>query len=359
MKKSLTIENYKGIKKLEVSKLAPFTLVGGRNDVGKSSILEAIFLFYDRQNPNALMSHLGWRGVQSFEATPDSLWAPAFHLLNTADPIVITMVDNNNVAVDVKYRLVRDHVPSQSFTPFIMNSAGRATLQTQPSQVAIGTIAKQGTQTLQDTYTTVGIGGITTSGTIQRPQTQMAVYLTTAGRSMDTNSPARLTQLVAEERESEVLEVARLIDSRIEKLEVGTQINGVPFIQAKITGLPRHVPLSFLGGGMGVAVNMILAILATKDGTVLIDELEIGIHHSVLVQLIDALTAAAYKQRCQIIATTHSYECIKAAFEVYKERPSERFSYFRMERTKDGKLSAKTYPSDALEFALNSEWEVR
>lgn len=40
---SIELEHFKGLEKLAVQGLAQITLIGGRNNVGKSSLLEAIY----------------------------------------------------------------------------------------------------------------------------------------------------------------------------------------------------------------------------------------------------------------------------------------------------------------------------
>ncbi|MGS1035817.1 AAA family ATPase [Burkholderia glumae] len=359
MLRSITIEHYKGIKKLNVERLAPFTLVGGRNDVGKSSFLEAIFLFFDRQSAAALISHLGWRNTGPVDARPETLWGPAFHNMDTEKPIVITTVDQNNVTRDVRYRLVKNHTFQQNFQPFSINAPEKPTLQTQPTeQTAIGVYAKQDDQVLQDTYASVGVGGITQSGKIQRPEIRQAIYLSSS-RVIDAGAASRLSRLISENNSRQIVDVARLIDPRIKNLNVGAVMTGGSFIMADVEGLPKWVPLSFLGTGIGIVVNIALAVSSVPNGTVLIDELEIGIHYSALPSVVSAISKIAYENKTQIIATTHSYEFIKSTFQVFRDNKSDIFTYLRLERNTEGNVTAKVYPSDALEFALESEWEIR
>jgi hypothetical protein len=359
VQRSITIERFKGLRKLHVQKLAPFTLIGGRNDVGKSSFLEAVFLLFDRQNPAALIAHLGWRNFGSLDANTETMWAPAFYNLDVGAPIVISALGTNNIEQDVRYRIVENYVASQSFQPFVMDPIQKPTLQTHAAGVsAVGVYAKRGSEVMQDTYTTVGLGGITSTGTVNKPTGSQAIYLG-SGRFVDPTAPARLTKLIAEKNVQQVVDTAKLVDARIKSIAVGAVANGTPYIMAEVEGLPKQVPLSFLGTGMGIVVNTAIALASVPNGTVLIDELETGIHHSALVPIISALSDIAHKNKTQVIATTHSYECIKAAFEVFKEKNDERFEYIRLERNKEGDVAAKIYPGDALGFAIESEWEVR
>jgi len=52
----LNISNFKCFEHLELPQLSRVTLLGGRDNIGKSSLLEAMFMFFDRLNPQ------GFRG---------------------------------------------------------------------------------------------------------------------------------------------------------------------------------------------------------------------------------------------------------------------------------------------------------
>jgi AAA15 family ATPase/GTPase len=57
------IENYKAFENLELKKLSKINLIGGKNNVGKTSILEAILSMYDRRSADILLKSLAWRSV--------------------------------------------------------------------------------------------------------------------------------------------------------------------------------------------------------------------------------------------------------------------------------------------------------
>ena len=62
---------------------------------------------------------------------------------------------------------------------------------------------------------------------------------------------------------------------------------------------------------------------------------------------------------CQIIATTHSYECIQSAINQASVLScTENFGFMRLEKH-DNQLSVKSFSQSALSYALKSELEVR
>lgn len=55
---SATIENFKCFKRLDLPDLSRITLLGGRNNVGKTAVLEALAIFYRRVGPRMFYRHL-------------------------------------------------------------------------------------------------------------------------------------------------------------------------------------------------------------------------------------------------------------------------------------------------------------
>jgi ABC-type multidrug transport system ATPase subunit len=89
---------------------------------------------------------------------------------------------------------------------------------------------------------------------------------------------------------------------------------GLPMINGDI-GIGRLIPLPLLGEGTVRLLEILLAISTTRDGVVLIDEIENGLHYSVLKKVWKAIAQYARKSNSQIVTTTHSWESIEAARE--------------------------------------------
>ena len=60
---ALTISGFKGFTELELPHLSRITLLGGRNNAGKTSVLEALFTLFDRLNPQMMLRQYAWRNV--------------------------------------------------------------------------------------------------------------------------------------------------------------------------------------------------------------------------------------------------------------------------------------------------------
>ena len=58
------VNNYKGLKDLELRGLSRVNLIVGRNNVGKSSLLEVLSLYYSGGSVNELLDILDYSGIR-------------------------------------------------------------------------------------------------------------------------------------------------------------------------------------------------------------------------------------------------------------------------------------------------------
>ena len=139
-----------------------------------------------------------------------------------------------------------------------------------------------------------------------------------------------LGRLRQQKKSDLVVEALHVIEPRLYSLEVNP-ITGTDMIWGDI-GLSELVPLPVMGDGMMQLTRIVLAISSARDGVVLIDEIENGLHHSVLSEVWQVIEKAANQFNTQIVATTHSYECIAAAEQVFKSSDEDFFLLHRIER---------------------------
>ena len=91
----------------------------------------------------------------------------------------------------------------------------------------------------------------------------------------------------------------------------------------------------------------------------LADEIESGFHYSMQQDFWRILATAAKESNCQIIATTHSYECIQNAVDGIAEAGMEdSFCLYRLER-KGEENRAFRLSGDLLHYSIDANMEVR
>ena len=359
---SIKVSGYKGITDLSLFKIPRILLIGGRNNVGKSSFLEAVFLALDRMNPDLLSRHLNFRGVQGIPLTPDSWWRPVFNNYDFSKPIEIEFEDNKSKLLSFKVR------HEQNYTAYNVQQSGLVTAPQKNSHVtstssavqALHISATYNKKSIQDSHLTIQPQGFSfqvhhAEGTAATS----AVYISSTARSSARDDAVRYSQLDLENKAAQILDIVKLIEPRITKLSV-VAIGDMTELHADVDGFPRKVPISLMGDGVGRTLSISLSILASSGGIVLVDEIENGLHHSKLPEYWTAISNACIAANCQLIATTHSYECLAAAAKSTSSIDPNSFSYTRIDRIKDsGKLKAVQYSSDELSAALDAEFEVR
>lgn len=361
---TIQVARYKGIVELNLFKVPQILLVGGQNNAGKSSLLEAVFLVMDRVNPDLVSRHFGWRGVAQFPLDPEYWWRPIFNNFDLATPINITLQDSRNKSLEFGIR----HEPSYvSYTVPNPPGASPGFRQQSPTTVtqsanavqALRITASYGGRPIQDAHLAIQPQGYAFQ--VHRAEGPMfqAIYIASSMRGSSHEDAVRYGQLDLKNMTNAVLDVAKQIEPRIRGLSV-VAIGDGAYLHAEVEGFPRKIPVSMMGDGITRILSITLAILSCENGLVLIDELENGLHHSKISTLWSAIARASLSAKCQVIATTHSYECLVAASNTLLAPGNPSFAYARLDRTKGTALTKVVqYSSEELQSALDAEFEVR
>ena len=162
--------------------------------------------------------------------------------------------------------------------------------------------------------------------------------------------------MAKEGRECEAIDFLRIIEPRLETLKVITEGPGSS-VHGKLEGFSHSFPIHFMGEGMEKLLNLLVGMVYSKGGCVFVDEMENGLHYSILPKIWEAIGKALRTHDCQLITTTHSYECLRAAHEGLSEMPEE-FRYIRLHR-KGEDVSAKLSNYDMIGTAIKTNLEVR
>ncbi len=189
------------------------------------------------------------------------------------------------------------------------------------------------------------------------PFTYSSYYISSKQRETLETLADMYGRFEAEGRQEEIIEYLKIIEPRLRNLKVILK-RKEPIIHGILDGEKKPIPLYLMGDGIVRLMEFIQILSLEKDRIILIDEIENGLHHSVLKKVWKAIAQAARRSNAQVFATTHSYECIRAAHRAFSEGENYDFRLHRLERVK-GKIKAITYSKESLEAALEMNWEVR
>ena len=315
----LSICHFRGFRALKMERLARVNLIAGKNGAGKTSLLEALFLLAGAGNINLFPQLQALWGLGSnVESVPlmgETAWAPLFHALDAEHAARIAGRHSQFGDLTLKLALERrsptsEHgrlkqvdIPpwdklgtaSPSTTPSLVSCFSRSSHQGKPVQARINVKGTE-LEIAQDAYNALF----------------PAVINLPAFRHVQEDA-RRLGALRQQKKGDRLVQALKVVEPDLQDVEVNS-VNGAPEIWVDI-GLPELIPLTALGEGLTYMTRLVLAITAVPNGLLLIDEWENGLHHSVLTQAWQVIAQTAKEFKVQIFATTHSFECIRAAYE--------------------------------------------
>ena len=126
----------------------------------------------------------------------------------------------------------------------------------------------------------------------------------------------------------------------------------------KVADHTYPVPLRSLGDGATRMFGVALALANCRDGMLLIDEAENGIHYALQSKFWDMVLRAADEYNVQVVATTHSKDCINGFAVAAVNYPNASANLIRLER-RNGEMRAVEYSKEELEVTAEQNIEVR
>ena len=355
---SLLLENFKLFKYLEIPNLSRVTLIGGHNNVGKTTLLEALYTFYDRLNPEMTLRQFVRMGIDVVPIEPENIWAPIFLDYDMKKKIRISITKNNKVEI-MTIALNENYLKTIPIHPLTNNKSKNMKINQQ--QIQFPTTALQIECTTNKKRTQLSHFVINNNGfglkiDLATTTPQNAVFLSSRMHTNHNEDATRFGRLDIIGKQDTIVDFLKVLEPRLISLSSIT-MGEISLIHGDL-GSGRKIPISFMGDGMSRLLSIILAIATNPNGLILIDEIENGIHYSVIKDVWKSIGQAAQEFNCQIFVTTHSYECIAAALEGFKGELENDFQYTRLDQRKD-EIVAKIYDYEMLSTAIDVDMEVR
>ena len=354
---SLSIENFRGITNLELTDMKRVNLLVGRNNCGKTSVLEAAFLLSGMSNPQLPTNIHNFRDII---LTSDEDFRYMFRNLDFAVPINIKgMIDNHNRDLSIEPLYTDDfssysHRQSQELKQEeIIDQQENITASTS----FIGLV--EGIKLIFRNHQNQQFQGLISlkRNRILTPskyeENLPCTYLNT--KTIMTRIDKRIENLLIQKKLNTVISVLKCIEPKLVDIRMGA--DGMIYVDV---GADNLLPLNIMGDGIRRILAMMTAIADMKNGVLLIDELENGLHYASLSMAWKAFFAACKVYNVQIIATTHSEECVEAFSKVYDEMEpgGDDIRLYRIDR-EDEKHKAFIYISQVLKAGIEKEFEVR
>ena len=152
---------------------------------------------------------------------------------------------------------------------------------------------------------------------------------------------------------SRVIDAVRKVRSNVKEISLSPpDLKTTPTAMATTTdhGSPVPVPLRTLGSGAVRFFEIALALANTRDGLLLIEEPEGGVHYTSQTTLWKVILEGATRNGVQVLATTHSTDSIYALSQAAGTVNDDAAAYLRLEE-RDGELRAVEYTMAAIRVA--------
>jgi hypothetical protein len=283
--------------------LGRVNLLVGKNNVGKTSVLEALYLYASFGAPNILWDLIGSRDEQHQSPLPGMGVLSMFR----SGPRGAMQIGSSDRLMTVG-----------------MNRYGR--LPSEPTPFELGWREIPGAEilwavefTLEQSRRTVFLSDLPpNSSSLMGMLSNAATYPVVPAAfipafGLNTSFSPQLWDAIAlTPMEEAVSDAVRIVIPDLDRISfLGSKRDGsrIPFIKLQDNG---PLPLRRLGDGANRILSLALTLANARGGMVLIDEIENGVHHSVQPKVWEFIFRAAQQLDVQVFATTHSSDCLNA-----------------------------------------------
>jgi hypothetical protein len=313
MLRSLEIQNFKGIKQGKIEDLAQVNILVGRNNSGKSTILDALVLL---RAPVIGLDYLNRSGVEQIlrrrvdrgrgNLSYDELW----FRMNTDDVFTLSAAFGTGAALTEQWTSSGNTIPP---------TASVELRKALPGPIVFQWVTREGRDTARN-YRNASIGLQIKGQTNEGVATFLSlIHILEPNLIHQDFDEGLWYEVVKDRKDKKVIGVLNHIyQTDIESLNFGLFPPPNRRLVAALSG--TSLAVDWLGDGFRYAVN-ILALGVLLEGTaLLVEELETHQHPESLRKLTQALFELAKEQDLQLFLTTHSLELIDYAMEAAQER---------------------------------------
>lgn len=338
----LNIKSFRSIKNLELSDLGQFNLLIGRNNCGKSTVLEAMYLAAGAPQIPLFAVNIG-RGASTVQ---NEGFVTLFNDFNIEKPFSVAYsekdysrsIEVSAVKVDRIPQLIMRGTPQELSRIGYYEIKVNANKMSNPYTVRYN---QNGDTSESYVFSDSEIKLLTDDKSVRPVQFITADW-------QNSNVVDYIDNLVVNKQKDALIQNLQKIDERIRDIQIGNN----NFIYIDI-GLSKLMPIQFIGLGARKFITIASIVSSQKDGVLLIDEFENGLHFETMDVLWNAVISMCRERNIQILATTHSYECIESFVNAASDG-----NVYRIERKEDEHKAIRYSAEEASSF-IDKRWEMR
>ena len=376
--KNLRVQDFRSFGRFGLKNLGQVNLLVGTNNCGKTTVLEAVNILMSNGDFTAIWSTLVRRGEDIY---------------GERDPITAS----TGRQVDIR-RLFRGHEieVDKDFQLFGESDFGRISMiakidEYRPAQQQLFETEPQLVESSEELLPPLSLslhwsqgpgkelnipisrrGGVSSdairrsAGRISGADTTYPIGFVTAS-SLTADAVASIFEdIVLTPQEDLVTDAMRIIEPDIERIassgserfRSGMRLASRGGILVRLKGIKDRVPIGSMGDGIWRMLGLALAAVQSGNGILLVDEIDTGLHHTVMQDMWRFLYSCSKKYNVQIIATTHSWDCYHSLAVICRDYVSEG-SDVTISRIERGREEAIGYTEQEIVAVADRDIEVR
>ena len=317
--KNIEIKNFKCFENFKAEGFGRVNLIGGKNNVGKTAFMEAVYVNVYSQT---LKSFLG--SIHSIKYMRENL------------NILDKLLKNENLNTLSK--------------EYIEKSDG-LNINSNLNKSSFNIEEKDGIKkyifNFKDQHIDVNINEFS----YELDSIKNIIFIDNFGLSND----GIITNYSAIQKKDEELYLNRVLSIFDERVEVFKIIDEKP--QCKVNG--NYLEITEFGDGVRHLISIVTSLYTCENGYLFIDEIDNGIHYTMLDELWRVIFDVSDRLKVQVFATTHSKECIESYARVARKLEDEEITFIELGRNKKNELDSIIMNSERFQRYIKLGNEVR
>jgi len=348
MFESISIKNFRGIKKLDIEHLNKINIFVGDNSSGKTAILDAVYILINPNNPTLTVKTNEFRNISPHKASSLRTFFYNFDFNNIIE--LQTKMDGDKVKVSIrpKFGIIRV-VPSEKQSNSEINNI-RSFVKSVTGLILDFEVNKT-------KYSSeIRLGNKPTVKIDQKFQERLnGNYFNNNVFANEFDIASQFDTVNQEIGKETIINFLKQFKPQISDIE----LDSFGKLLVKDTSFDRRVHLNTYGDGMIRGLYILLDILVKKTGITLIDEIENGLHWSKQEIVWKFIHKIVLERNQQLFVTTHSREMVEHLYQAAKkEKFLELIRVYRLQKV-DGAIKLALYDAEKFEFALTHGEEFR
>ena len=360
MLKTLELRGFRGFDSYRLTDLTRVNLIVGKNNSGKTTVLEAVELLVSSGHPSAFAEVARRRretGASRYRADISHLFSghvcqPGTRFVLTSDQhgISVTILSLDEVGEDAD-RWGRRGIRALLRAPEVED-------ETDPE---FGLRIATGTE--ESTVLPVDKEGKLLLDFLPRSRrngsSEPPVRFLGLGSLVDASMSDTWDEVIAEGREDEIARDMQILVPEIASIHflTGDGTRGKTILVGRREG-GRRMPIGSYGDGLRRLLALRLALHGANHGFLLIDEIDAGLHWTVMEDVWRLLVEAAKESDVQVFATTHSYDSIRGLGSLVKSRP-DLAGEVSVQKVHPSLERAVCFAGEQIAIAVDQEIELR